>query len=114
MVLNWIQKTADNILDDMFKMDPNQEVRKDPPKQESITLTLYRGFDADLDNLERLNDNFILSPHKSEQGVMMSKSENHRACPVDEARQQNLSFNKYIGEGFPELTLKESAALSAT
>jgi len=27
---------------------------------------------------------------------------------------QNLSFNKHIGEGFPELTLKESAALSAT
>jgi len=39
-------------------------------KKEKYTITLYRGFDADLNNLEKIGDSYILSPEKCEQGVL--------------------------------------------
>lgn len=68
--MNWLQKTSNDLFEDMFNTPSRQEVRRDPPQQEPITLTLYRGFDASLNELERSGDGFILSPHKSEQGVI--------------------------------------------
>jgi hypothetical protein len=39
-------------------------------KSEPYPITLYRGFDADLGSLERQGDKLVLSPKRSEAGVM--------------------------------------------
>jgi len=67
--MNWLQKTSN---EDLFDMDISfpQKIKQDPPQQESIILTLYRGLDLDLDNLEKSGNQYILSPHKSEQGLI--------------------------------------------
>jgi len=39
-------------------------------KTEPFTFELYRGFDANLDNLEKSGNSYILSPKKSEQGML--------------------------------------------
>jgi len=49
---------------------PSKVVKIDPPKTEQRTLTLYRGFDADIENLEKSGDGYILSPEKCEGGVL--------------------------------------------
>ncbi len=66
-VLSWLQKYS---FDDMFNGPSRQEIRRDPPQQESVTIQIYRGFDANIDQLERVGDSYILSPHKSEQGLI--------------------------------------------
>jgi hypothetical protein len=45
-------------------------VRVDPPATRPYPMTLYRGFDADIENLERNGNSYILSPEKCEQGVL--------------------------------------------
>ena len=54
-----------SIFDDDYK--PSKVIKIDPPTTREVTLDLYRGFDADLNNLELREDKYILSPHKSEQ-----------------------------------------------
>ena len=61
----------EDIFDDMFadtkkRGNPVKKQRKSEP----YTFDLYRGFDADLDSLEKQGDKFVLSPEKSEQGMM--------------------------------------------
>ena len=69
--MNWLNKIVQSdMLDEMFNTPQKVAVKTDPPQSESYTLTLYRGFDADLNKLRRSNGNYILSPHKSEQGVI--------------------------------------------
>mgnify|MGYP003975508913 FL=1 len=64
-----------NILDDMFG-DIREKIRKRGKeikrerKTEPYSFELYRGFDADLDTLEKVGENFLLSPKQSEQGMM--------------------------------------------
>jgi len=67
---NWLTRTADGTLDDMFNTPPRKVIRKDPPTQKTVTLELYRGFDADLQALTQSGDGYILSPEKCEQGVL--------------------------------------------
>jgi len=71
--MNWLIRAADNTdrtFDDIFSVPSRREIRRDSPQLVPINLTLYRGFDADIDKLEKSGDAFILSPHKSEQGVI--------------------------------------------
>tara|TARA_R110000824_G_scaffold33443_3_gene107176 strand:+ start:734 stop:1249 length:516 start_codon:yes stop_codon:yes gene_type:complete len=49
---------------------PSKVIKVDPPATREVTLTLYRGLDADMDSLEKRGDGYILSPHKSEQGAI--------------------------------------------
>ena len=65
--MNWLYKIS---FDDWFNDKPKEEVRRDPPKSEQITIPVYRGFNADMENLQREGEYLVLSPHKSEQGVM--------------------------------------------
>jgi hypothetical protein len=64
-----------DLFDDMFA-DSAERVRKrgkkvkKDRKTEPYSFELYRGFDADLDSLEKQGENFILSPKQSEQGMM--------------------------------------------
>jgi len=55
---------------EMDKSKGVKVVSKDKPFYKTITLTLYRGFDANIDSLKQVNGNYILSPKKSEQGVL--------------------------------------------
>lgn len=47
---------------------PRNEVKKDSPATKAVTLTLYRGFDVDMNKLQQ--GGMVLSPAKCEQGVM--------------------------------------------
>ncbi len=68
--MNWLKKISDGVLDDLFDSTPREIIKRDPPSQEPTTIELYRGFDADLSELEQTEDGYVLSPHKSEQGVI--------------------------------------------
>lgn len=60
-----------SITDDWFSdIKPHTEVRRDVPQSRSVTLTLYRGFNVDLDKLQKSGNGYLLSPAKSEQGAM--------------------------------------------
>ena len=60
-----------NDFEDMFgDITPRQEVKRYPPQTEYIVLTLHRGFDADLEKMERQGNDFIFRPEKCEQGVI--------------------------------------------
>lgn len=67
-----ISYKENSAFEDMFgKRDkPSKVIKVDPPAKKEITLDLYRGFDADIDSLEKQGDAYILSPHKSEQGAI--------------------------------------------
>lgn len=56
-----------NFSDIFGEYKPSKVIKIDPPQQKDVMLDLYRGFDADIDNLEKQNDKYILSPHKGEQ-----------------------------------------------
>ena len=56
--------------DDWGKTKHRKIIKKDEPYHDTITLTLYRGFDADLNSLKQINGQYVLSPAKSEQGVI--------------------------------------------
>lgn len=60
-------KQATNDWEYWFNDPPKQEIKRDPPTSEPITISVYRGFTANLEELHRENDSFILSPKKSEQ-----------------------------------------------
>ncbi len=75
--MSWYtQSTLPQSFIDMFGEgfdDPQrwEEVRRDPPKATPVTLTLYRGMNVNLNQLQSdASGNFILSPTKSEQGAM--------------------------------------------
>jgi len=68
--MNWMHKIAKDDLWDIFNTPPRKVESIDPPKSDQVTLLLYRGFDADIDELERRGDQYVLSPHKSEQGML--------------------------------------------
>lgn len=65
----------EDILDDMFAdVKANIKKRGKPVhsqrKSDSYVMELYRGFDANLDSLEMSGDKFVLSPKRSEQGML--------------------------------------------
>jgi hypothetical protein len=49
---------------------PPKVVKTQPPRTIPYHLDLYRGFDADLDSLEQRDGGLVLSPRKSEQGLI--------------------------------------------
>lgn len=78
--MNWykrandtIQRSQDSLRDwfDSTLSEPaRREISRDTPRVESVVLTLYRGFDADLDSLKKSGSNYILDTGRSEQGVL--------------------------------------------
>ena len=72
--MNWYKTAQNKFLEDLFGEDYSPEsrkvVKKSDPYFETMTLTLYRGFDADLNTLKKVGNNYVLSPAKSEQGVL--------------------------------------------
>jgi len=73
--MNWYKTSQSDTFQDWFKEETERMkkihvVSKDEPSVESTILKLYRGFDADLHKLQKSNDNYILSPEKSEQGMI--------------------------------------------
>lgn len=69
--MNWY-KIAKNDFLDMFGEDyvKRNIIKKDPPYYDLVTLTLYRGFDADINQLKKVGNQYVLSPAKSEQGLI--------------------------------------------
>jgi hypothetical protein len=70
--MNWYKKSQSQSFQDFFKEDMDKwkgvkEIKRDNPISQPITLTLYRGFDYEP---QKINNEFILSPEKSEQGVL--------------------------------------------
>ncbi len=57
-------------MDDLFNVKMPVKVKKDNPTAVPATLVLYRGFDVNLDQLQKSGGGYILSPHRSEQGAM--------------------------------------------
>ena len=61
----------DNLWDDFFKdIKHSQVVKKDTSKVSDYVLELYRGFNLNLDELKKEGNYYILSPKKSEQGLI--------------------------------------------
>lgn len=58
--------------DDLFGADEDRPriVAIDQPRQKDHVLELYRGFDVNVDELERRGEFYILSPKRSEQGLI--------------------------------------------
>jgi len=59
------QESGTDSFQDMFNAPSRQEVRRDPPQQESVTLTLYHG-----SKWKELGNDLVLDPNKSEQGAL--------------------------------------------
>lgn len=69
--MNWMKLATNDLLDDLFTNTPRrEEVSTDPPTRKPLTLMLYRGFDVDLNQLQKSGNGYILSPHRSQQGAM--------------------------------------------
>jgi len=73
--MNWYKISQSDTFQDWFveeteRMKKVHIVSKDAPFIENTTLTLYRGLNVDLNRLQKSNNSFILSPEKSEQGVI--------------------------------------------
>jgi hypothetical protein len=76
--MNWYKKAQykgeykQDYFDDLFKKDFTQKnLTNEEEKKESRTISLYRNFDATMDDVDRdKNGNFIFSPQKCEQGVL--------------------------------------------
>jgi len=64
--MNWLQKIANDPFGDMFDTPSRQEVRRDSPQQEQITLTLYHGSKWN----DLVSNNMVLDPQKSEQEAL--------------------------------------------
>ena len=63
----------EDMFGDMGNFDTEERskvVKIDPIVTKPYQMTLYRGFDADINGLERQGDSYILSPKKCEQGVL--------------------------------------------
>lgn len=45
-------------------------IGKDPPQVQNFVLQLYRGFDADMESMEGEDQSYVLSPKRSEQGLI--------------------------------------------
>lgn len=63
------QPELDDLFEEMFNAPTREEVSRER-KSEKMTIELLRGLDVDESSLERKGDKLILSPAKSEQGVM--------------------------------------------
>ena len=73
--MNWYKTSQSDIFQDWFteEMEKSKKkyiISKDAPSSKEIIVNVYRGFDANLGELKRENNNYILSPKKSEQGVI--------------------------------------------
>jgi hypothetical protein len=83
--MRWYRKGGGS-LDDMFPGDgpPAREVSR-RTVSETYVLTLYRGFDFDPDEVEVRDGKYVLSPKKSEQGMMWFAHGLQRtdASPID-------------------------------
>ena len=82
--MNWYKISQSDTFQDWFKEETERMkkvhvVSKDEPSVENVTLTLYRSFDADLNKLHKTGNSYILSPQKSEQGVIWF-SQNRRVA----------------------------------
>ncbi|MFA5759954.1 MAG: hypothetical protein WC942_11440 [Clostridia bacterium] len=69
------EKFSDLFGDDFFNKEElikkhNRKIISKEKVSEPITINLYRNFDADMNKLEKINGNYVLSPEKSEQGVI--------------------------------------------
>lgn len=60
----------ENSLDDLFPNIKQSPVIKQEERVIPYTLTLYRGFNADLKDLEQDSQHYYLSPKRSEQGLL--------------------------------------------
>lgn len=77
--MNWYKESQNGTLDDWFA-ETKEKIRTEREergsvvnverKTEPLTFNLYRGFDANLAELEKQGDSYILSPDKSEQGML--------------------------------------------
>lgn len=65
----WLENAFEDMFGDGWKNRP-KVLRRDPPQAVPYTLTLYRGFNVDLDALEREGEYLVLSPKRSEQGLI--------------------------------------------
>lgn len=62
---------VDPWFDDWFKdVGKHKVVKKDPPQVVDYTLELYRGFDVDWNKVKKEGEFYILSPERSEQGLI--------------------------------------------
>jgi len=73
--MNWYKIAQSGSFQDWFKEDLEKwkgvkEVKRDNPVVANIALVLYRGFDADLNNIKKSGNDYVLSPRKSEQGFL--------------------------------------------
>jgi hypothetical protein len=56
--------------EELFGSDGPEIVSISEPQQIDYTLELYRGFNVQINNLEKRGPYYILSPKKSEQGLI--------------------------------------------
>lgn len=77
MKMNWFkrsQTTQKEMWGDLWNafddIQPRQVIQTDPPASKPVTLTLYRGFNANLESLQQSGGSYVLSPSRSEQGVL--------------------------------------------
>tara|TARA_Y100000034_G_C6867737_1_gene395689 strand:- start:614 stop:1162 length:549 start_codon:yes stop_codon:yes gene_type:complete len=77
--MNWYKLSQNQVLDEWFieereKLKQQREARGSvvniERKTEPHVIELYRGFDANLNELERHGGSYVLSPAKSEQGML--------------------------------------------
>jgi len=73
--MSWYKISQSDTFQDWFTEEAGKSknrhiVSKEPPAFKTFITTLYRGFDANLDELNKENGNYILSPKKSEQGFL--------------------------------------------
>ena len=73
--MNFKEWLIEASFDDMFKADPRYDqdhgkALKAQRKFEPYTIELYRGFDASLESLEKRGEDYVLSPKKSEHGML--------------------------------------------
>lgn len=63
-------KDAWSMFDDFRSVPRPKLVKIDPSTVIPYELELYRGFDANIDDIHRRGDKYVLSPQKSEQGLL--------------------------------------------
>jgi len=73
--MNWYKQAQNEWLDEFkeeerIKRESRGSIVNVERKTELYTFDLYRGFDVKLEELERQGDSYVLSPKKSEQGML--------------------------------------------
>ena len=87
------------LLEELFQAETSEKQEDILDKRfvtETYTLPLYRGFNADLSTLKKENGFYVLSPNKSEQGMMWFTHPFIRGYdPVDYAKAHGSLFLTY-------------------